>query len=197
MQPRLGQQRLALRHLTDQIDHAGMTACVGGPEREPSYGAHVVLELAGHGPFDGPVTRVVDPGGHFIRDQAPLVHEEFDGQNADIEKSLQHALEARSGSAQQLRGVPGREREAQYAVGVIVAIERVDRDLAAAAAYADDRDFIVEGHELLVEQWHAAELLPRALAILRPAQHILSLAVIAESPRLEHAGQTNALDGTL
>src|SRR5579863_5194639 len=171
-----------------------MTQCAGGAQRQAGHGAHMVLELAGHGAFDGPVARVVDPGSHFIRDQPPTVHEELDGQYPDIVKGFEHARQARGRGTRERRGVPGREREPQYARGVIVAIERIERDLATAAACTDDRHFIVERHELFIQQRHAAELPPGASAILRLAQHTLSLAVVAEAAGLEYAGNTDALD---
>ena len=58
-------------------------------------------------------------------------------------------------------------REPQDAASVHVAVERVDGDFAAAAARADDRDLVIERHQLFVEQRHLAERAPRARDVFR------------------------------
>ena len=56
--------------LSDDIDHAAQTTWSNIAKRVPAYRANVVLELAGHRAFDGPVPRVVNPGRHLVGDQA-------------------------------------------------------------------------------------------------------------------------------
>ena len=75
-----------------------------------------------------------------------------------------------------------------------VAVQAVERGLAARAACADGRHLGVEGHELLVDQRRAAERRPGAVEIGRRAQHRLALAVVTHAPRLQHAGQADARD---
>src|SRR6266850_1708925 len=68
----------------DEIEHGGMAGESRGAEGHAKDGAEMIFELAGDGAFDGPVAGIVDARGHFIGEQAAIVFEEFDGQNADI-----------------------------------------------------------------------------------------------------------------
>ena len=67
----------------------------------------------------------------------------------------------------------------------------------AAVARADQRQLAGEGHELLVDERLARERLPGAIEIGRPAEHRLSLAVVAEAARLQDAGQAERRDRML
>ena len=91
----------------------------------------MVLELAGDGAFDGPVAGVVHARRHLVGDQLALADEELDGQHARVTEMGQHALQMPRGEALQPRRAERRARQAQDASGMHVAVERIDRDLAA------------------------------------------------------------------
>ena len=75
---------------------------------------------------------------------------------------------------------------------VHVAVQRIDGDLAARAARADDRHLAVERHAFLVQQRHRRRAVPSArVGLRRRAHHRLALAVVAEAARLEHPGQAD------
>ena len=72
-----------------------------------------------------------------------------------------------------------------------VAAQRVNGDLTAQAARADDRHLALEGHPLLVQERHVTELGPGALGVRLATNDGLPLAVVAEAARLQHAGDTD------
>ena len=166
-------------------------------ERQAGDGAHVVLELAGVGALDGPVAGVVHARRHLVGDELAALHEELDGEHADVVEVLEQ-LARRALRLARERGVAvGRAREAQDAVAMHVEVERIEGQLAIDAAHADDRHFGVERHEVFVEQRRLAERVPGAIDVRGLAQHELALAVVAQAARLEHAGQADALDRAL
>src|SRR6185437_7885069 len=81
--------------------------------------------------------------------------------------------------------------QAQDALGVHIAVQRIDRNLAATAACPDDRHLALESNQLLVQQRDGAQLLPGACSLLRSADDRLSLAVVTHAARLEHAGEAD------
>src|SRR6185437_12585780 len=119
-------------------------ASPGRAERQIEDGAQMVLELAGLCALDGPVTGVVDAGSHLVGDQASGAHEELDGQNASVTKLLQDTHEMAGGEALPARRSVRGTGETQDSLRVNVAVQRVDRNLAATAAGADDRHLAVE-----------------------------------------------------
>lgn len=121
------------------------------PQRQPCDRAYVVLKLTGDRALYGPMARVVDPRCHLIGEQPPTMNEEFDGQHTDVVESLEHAPQAPGRGACQRRSRPGRQRQIQYAIAMIVAIERVDGNGAIARARPDDRDLVIKRYELLIQ----------------------------------------------
>src|SRR5947207_15084831 len=104
---------------------------------------------------------------------------------------LEHARQVRRRGALPAARPEGRAGEAQDALAVNVAAQRVDAELAAAAARADDRGRTIERHPFLVEQRPPAEPVPGALRVGARSAHRLTLAAVAEAARLEparHAG---------
>src|SRR5262249_24873795 len=79
----------------------------------------------------------------------------------------------------------GRACQAQYPLGMDIAIERVHRDFTASAARSDDGDFAIEGDQLLVQERCRAQSLPGSLYIFLCSYHRLPFAVIAETPCLD------------
>ena len=63
----------------------------------------------------------------------------------------------------------------------------------SSAAHRDDRDLVVEGHQVFVEQRRVAERRPGGVEIGGRAQYELALAVVAQRARLEHARQADGL----
>ena len=131
-------------------------------ERQAGDGAHVVLELAGVGAFDGPVAGVVHARRHFVGDELAALHEELDGEHADVLEVLEQLARGALRLARERRVAVGRAREAQDAVAMHVEVEWIEGDLAIGAAHRDDRDFGVERHEVFVEQRRLAERVPGA-----------------------------------
>src|SRR6516162_4242911 len=132
---------------------------------------------------------------HFVGDQPAATYEKLDGQYAAVVKVREHAGEIARGALLPACWPEGCAGKAQHACSVDVATERVHGELAPHATGTDDRHFALEGHELLVEQWHAAELCPGALHVRRAADDGLPFAVVAQVARLEHPGHADGLHG--
>jgi len=81
---RNGEDFSGFGEVADEVEHGAVAGRSRGTEREAEDGAEVVLELAGDGAFDGPVSGIVDPWSHFVGEQFALVFEEFDGEDADV-----------------------------------------------------------------------------------------------------------------
>src|SRR3984893_17902985 len=189
------QQRRACRHLSDEIDHGAVPERARGAERQVEDGAQVILELTGDGTLDGPVSGVVHARRHLVGDEPAAAHEELDGQDAGIAKMRQHPREIARGQALPARRPERRIGESQDPPAVHVAAQRIDRELAADAARADDRRLAIERDTLLVDQGRLAERAPGTPGVRGRADHGLTLAIVAESARLEHAGQADGADG--
>src|SRR4029077_9238106 len=128
---------------------------------------------------------------HFVSDQPAATYEELDGQYAAVVKVREHTLEIARGALLPASRPEGCAGKAQHACSVDVATQRVHGDLSAHAAGTDDRHFALEGHELLVEEWHAAELCPGTLNVRAAADDRLPFAVVAHVARLEHPGHAD------
>src|SRR5687768_10677021 len=96
-----------------------------------------------------------------------------------------------------MAALPKGAREAQNAAAMHVEAQWIEGELAAQPARADDRDLVVERHEILVEQGRLSELVPGAVDVRLLAQHRLALAVISEAAGLEYAGEPDAFDGRI
>jgi hypothetical protein len=99
-------------------------------ERQARDGANVIFELAGVGAFDGPVAGVVHTWRHFVRDQLATLHEEFDGQHANVLEMFQQLARRALCLAGERRVPIRRTRHAQYAVTMHVEIEWIERERA-------------------------------------------------------------------
>ena len=139
---------------------------------------------------------VVDPGRCFVGNQPARPDEELDVHDA-------HIVEVGEHPAQVLRSTPlqcGRAKrgasDSQDPVAVDVAVQRIDPDFATGTARAENRHLAIERHELFIESWCAVEGSRGAFKVRGGAQHLLALAVVAEAPCLQHAGQSDTLNGT-
>src|SRR5689334_21537088 len=110
---------------------------------------------------------------HLVRDQPAAADEELDGKNAAISEMIQRASQIPSRLALKRWRTVSRACQSHDALRVHVAVQRIDRHFAARAACTDDRHFVVERHELFVEQRRFAERVPRSRYILRRAQNAL------------------------
>src|SRR5882762_4601227 len=151
------QQRCACGHLPDEIDHGAVPQRAGGAERQIEDGAQVILELTGGGALDGPVSGVVHARRHLIGDEPAAAHEELQRQDAGVAKMRQHAGEIARGQALPARRPERRTGESQDSPAVDVAAQRIDRELAAHAARADDRRLAIKRDPLLIQQRRLAE----------------------------------------
>jgi hypothetical protein len=52
---RHGKHLVSFRQLADEINHGSKTIGSGTAQWQPKHCTQVIFELAGHGPFDGPV----------------------------------------------------------------------------------------------------------------------------------------------
>ena len=68
----------------DQIQHGTVTKRARRAKREAENGPKMILKLAGHRAFDGPMTGIVDARSHFVGEKVALVFEKFDGEDTDI-----------------------------------------------------------------------------------------------------------------
>src|SRR6516162_1755359 len=186
VQARDRQQPCPRRLLSDQIHHGAEAAGAGRAERQAENGTQVILELAGGRPLDGPVTGVVHARCHLVGDQPAATHEKLDGENAAVAKVAEHALEVVRGAALPAWRPVRCPGEPQDPGTVHVAAERVDADLTAHTARADDRHLAVERHPLLVEERHVTELGPGTLGVCFRADDGLPLTVVAEAACLQH-----------
>src|SRR5207253_10016477 len=178
----------ARRHRAVEVDPGAVAERVRGAGRQAENGAQMILKLTRRRALDGPVTGVVHARGHLVGDQPPAPHEELERQDPGVAEMLEHARQVRRRRALPAARPEGRAGEPQDAPAVNVAAQRVDAELAAAAARADDRGLTIERYPLLVEQRRPAEPVPGALRVGARADHRLTLAVVAEAARLEHAG---------
>src|SRR6266480_3153250 len=183
------QQGCACGHPPDQIDHGAVPERACGAERQVEDGAQVILDLTGGGALDGPVSGVVHARRHLVDDEPAAAHEELEREDAGIAKMRQHTREITRGQALPARRAERRAGESQDSPAVDVAAQRIDGELAADAARADDRRLAIKRDPLLVQQRCPAERAPGPPGVRGRADHGLTLAVVAEPARLEHAGQ--------
>src|SRR6185437_15020560 len=119
---------------SDEVDHSRMAARSRLAERQSHDGAQVVFELTGHRPLDGPVSRVMYTRGHLVGHQPSAAHEKLDGEHSHVREGLEHTRETHRRRPAQARRAPGGDGQAQDALAVVVAIQRIDDDAAIARA---------------------------------------------------------------
>src|SRR4051794_7970355 len=88
-------------------------------------------------------------------------------------------------------------RDAQDAVAMDVLDERVEARLALRAPNREDRQLALERNERLEHERCRTERLPCARDVGLGAQDPLTLAVVAESPRLQDGRQTKCGDRSI
>ena len=75
--------------------------------------------------------------------------------------------------------------------------QRVVGDRAVLAPNGDGRDLALEGDELLDDERHAAEPVPRSVRVRLGADDELAAPVVAQAPGLDHGGQSDGLQSRL
>src|SRR5690606_39323706 len=147
----------------------------------------VVFELAGFGPFDRPVSRIVHAWGHLVRDESAAFDEELDGQHPRIVEMLHQAREMPLRLLLQRCVAVRRDGMAQDTRLVRVPRQRIKPRLSARAADADERDLAAEIYKSLVNQRNRTERSPCDLQVAPLAYEVLAAAVVAEPACLQYA----------
>ena len=142
----------------DQIQHGGRSDRVRRAERQTHDGAQMVLELTGERAFDGPVAGVVDARRHFVGEQAAILFEKFDGEDADVLELVENAARgffggALDGGIESRRGSQG---EAEDAASMVVLDQGIDGGFAGAGADGEDAKFAGERNEAFEDEWGLA-----------------------------------------
>src|SRR5258708_16719726 len=153
---RVRQQRRACGHPPDEIDHGRIPARARRAERQIEDRAQMVLELTGGRALDGPVPGIVNARGHLVGYEASAAHEELERQDPGVAEMGEYALEVTRREALPARRPERRAGEAQDPGTVHVAAQRIDRELPAGAARADDHGLPIEDDPLLVRERHVA-----------------------------------------
>ena len=166
----------------------------------------MILELRGFGALDGPVARVVHARRHFVGQQLAIFQEQFEREHTHVIQGfgdLARVIDRPGG--QQGRQRRRRETGRQDPVDMPVLGQRPGAELAVAAAYRDDGNLALEGHESFEDQADgrrlAAERRPGGVRVSAAAiarlDSELALAVVAETPRLQDARQSEIGDGAV
>src|SRR5712664_1353423 len=79
-----GEDFSGIGEVADEVEHGAVAGGSRGAEREAKDGAEMVLELAGDGAFDGPVSGIVDARSHFVDEELSLVLKKFKGEDPDV-----------------------------------------------------------------------------------------------------------------
>ena len=120
-------------------------------------------------------------------------HEEFDGEHADVIEMFEQPPRGALRLARERRAAKWRARQSEDAFTVHVEIERIKRDPSVEPAHRDHRHFLLEGHQVFVQQRRRPQCRPCGVEVAALAQHELALAVVTQAPGLEHAGQADRL----
>jgi len=196
------QHRSGVGQLADPVEHQRCAARAGVAQRQAEHGAHVILELAGMSPFDGPVPGIVHARRHLVAEQLAILHKQLQREHADVVEPF--GERARQRGSTRLQRVDIRRRrqaQAEHAIGVPVAGERPGAELAVTAAYRQHRKLALERHEGLKDQAVRGRLCaqrrPRRVGVLCAAQTELALAVVTQPPRLEDRRGTGDGQGAI
>ena len=160
------------------------------------HSPQMVLELAGFGALDRPVTAVVHARRDLVGEQPAIEVEEFDAADADVVERVEQRNDAGFGCLLERVVVAARRgtRHPQDAASMFVFDRRPATDLAVVAPHGDDRALACEGYERLEDQRDAAEVVPRAVGRGRVVQDRLALPVVAAAPRLEDGRSAERTD---
>src|SRR6266540_5258664 len=141
----------------------------------------MVLELARHGAFDGPVAGVVDTRRQLVDEELAADVEQLDGEDAGVRELVEElACDLLPGVLESCGHVGrGPEAPAEDAVGVMVLDEGPARRGAVATAHGEDRELPVERDVRLENQRVGTKLRERSLDVALLAEDDLALAVVA------------------
>ncbi len=170
----------------------------GAAERQIADGAQMIFELTGHATLDGPVSRVVDSRRHLIGDQAiPCTTKNSMVKHADVVERVHDAFQIQSArAARAAHSIKRRNAVAQNAAPVRIG-RTTDRtpSVRRAERAPTMRNLAREFLKFLIDQARFRRSPPKPASMSRrAAQHELSFAVIAQAPRLQHAGKPDVSD---
>ena len=154
----------------------------------------MVFKLRGVGAFDGPVAGVVDARRHLVGEEMGAADEELDGEDADVFEAFEEVGEVGFGERLEL-GVRGCARDAEDAVAVEVFGERIEGELADAAARGDEGDFGVERDHAFEDAGDVVDGGPGFGGLIGGGEAELAFAVVAEAAGFEDAGEADFADG--
>src|SRR6266404_3366081 len=181
----------------DEIKHGGMAGESRGAEGEAEDRAEMIFELAGNGAFDGPVAGIVDARGHFVGEQAAIVLEELDGEDADILEGFQDLAGGVFGGTLNGRfeARSGRERKTKNAAAMVVFDERINGRFAVAGANGEDGKLARERHEAFEDKRNRGQFGLRFGNIFGGSKNPLAFAVVAHAAGLQHGGKADLFQG--
>src|SRR5712691_5712125 len=157
----------------------------------------MIFELAGDGAFDGPVSRVVNPGGHFVDEQRSLMFKELEGEDADVLQGFKDAVGGSFGRALNvgLKARGGGQRQPEDTAAMMVFNKGVDGGFAVAGADREDGEFASEGDETLEDERDARQLRLGFGDVVRGAKNPLAFAVVAHARSFQNGGKADCFYG--
>src|ERR1700730_4247863 len=183
----------------DQVDHLDPPVANWRCERPSSNRADVLLELRDRCAVNRPVPGIVHAWRDLVHQQRRRGtfrhHEHLDSEHADIIERLGDTGCDAAGFLGDARG--DRRRHPRYlenmiAMLVLGRVETFDPAIRAARRY--DRDLALEGHECLEDRRLGTACLESCGCLAALPDHGLALAVISETPGLEHGGLADLLE---
>src|SRR6185295_7433521 len=173
----------------DQIGHDRITVARCLAKRPTANRSRMIFELAHDTGVERPVTRVVHARRNLVDHEIGLVTatlEHLNGKHADMAEcpgDLAGDGPRREGRA--LRDARRDTADGEDPVLVHVFHRIIEFDGAILATHRDDRNFAPEPYQSFEHGGDTADRSPSALNLALVADQHLSLAVIAEPPRLE------------
>ena len=186
-----------LGEFADEIEHGGMAGESRGAEGHAEDRAEMVFELAGNRAFDGPMAGIMNARSHFVGEQAAIVFEKLDGEDADIFKGFQDVAGGVFGGALNGRfeARSGRERKTENAATMVVFDERIDGRFAVAGANGEDGKLARKRHEAFEDEWNRGQLGLRFGDIFGGSENPLAFAVVAHAAGFQHGGKADLFHG--
>src|SRR5580692_2985013 len=161
-------------------------------EWEPANGPHELFELAGQARIDRPMARIMRARRDLVdEDGTALRHEHLDRENPDEIELFGDVTRDRLGAYRGVcRNSRGRDRRVEDMIDMLVFDRRIGRPSAVCAARNDDRDLTGKIDKAFEDAALSAHSPPSFLGLDLGGQSDLTLAVIAQTHRLQHGGVT-------
>jgi len=184
-------------NVADEIEHGAMAGKTCGAERNAEDGAEMVFELACDCAFDGPMAGIVDARSHFVGEEAAIMFEEFDGENADVFQGFEDLAGGVFGGTlnRRLETRSGRERKTEYAAAMVVFDEWINGGFAVAGANGEDGKLARERHEAFEDERNRGQFGLRFGDFFGGSKNPLAFAVVAHAAGFQHGGKTDLFHG--